>query len=97
MQHFQAIRWSAEVKQKLSPTPGQLKEEEEEVEVCIVHSSLPNVALIPATPAQPSVRPVSRHQPRTAARRPALGSRVPACAAAGASWPAARSDNTAAP
>ena len=53
MQHFQAIRWSAEVKQKLSPSPGQLKEEE--VEVCIVHSSLPNVALIPATPAQPSV------------------------------------------
>ena len=52
MQHFQAIRWSDGVKQKLSPTPGQLKEE---VEVCIVHSSLPNVALIPATPAQPSV------------------------------------------
>ena len=52
MQHFQAIRCPAEVKQKLSPFPGQLKEEE--VEVCIVHSSLPNVALIPATPAQPS-------------------------------------------
>ena len=52
MQHFQAICWSAEVKQKLSPSPGQLKEEVEEV--CIVHSSLPNVALIPATPAQPS-------------------------------------------
>ena len=52
MQHFQAVCWSAEVKKKLSPSPGQLKEEE--VEVCIVHSSLPNVALIPATPAQPS-------------------------------------------
>ena len=52
MQYFQAVCWSAEVKQKLSPSPGQLKEEE--VEVCIVHSSLPNVALIPATPAQPS-------------------------------------------
>lgn len=52
MQHFQAVCWSAEVKQKLSPSPCQL--EEEEVEVCIVHSSLPNVALIPATPAQPS-------------------------------------------
>ena len=52
MQHFQAVCWSAEVK-KLSPFPGQL-EVEEEVEVCIVHSSLPNVALIPATPAQPS-------------------------------------------
>ena len=54
MQHFQAVRCPAEVKQKLSPFPGQLKVEEE-VEVCIVHSSLPNVALIPATPAQPSV------------------------------------------
>ena len=53
MQHFQAIRWSVEVKQKLSPSPDQLEEEVEE-EVCIVHSSLPNVALIPATPAQPS-------------------------------------------
>ena len=52
MQRFQAVCWSAEVKQKLSPSPGQLEEEEEEV--CIVHSSLPNVALIPATPAQPS-------------------------------------------
>ena len=55
MQHFQAVCCPAEVKQKLSPSPGQLEvEEEEEVEVCIVHSSLPNVALIPATPAQPS-------------------------------------------
>ena len=53
MQHFQAIRCPAEVKQKLSPSPGQLEEEVEE-EVCIVHSALPNVALIPATPAQPS-------------------------------------------
>ena len=49
MQHFQAVRWSAEMKQKLSPSPSK-----QEVEVCIVHSSLPNVALIPATPAQPS-------------------------------------------
>ena len=55
MQHFQAVRCPAEVKKKLSPSTGQMEEEEEEVEVCIVHSSLPNVALIPATPAQPSV------------------------------------------
>ena len=82
MQLSQAVRCPAEVKQKLSPSPDQL--EVEEVVVCIVHSPISHSS------RQPGLRCAGQCSAArlVAPRRPALGSRVPACAAAGASWAA---------
>ena len=83
MQLFQPVRWPAKVKQKLSPSPDQL-EVEEVVVVCIVHSPVSHSS------RQPGLRCAGQCSAArlVAPRRPALGSRVPACAAAGASWAA---------
>ena len=84
MQLFQAVRCPAEVKQKLSPSPDQLEVEEVVVVVCIVHSPISHSS------RQPGLRCAGQCSAArlVAPRRPALGSRVPACAAAGASWAA---------
>ena len=84
MQLFQAVLCPAEVKQKLSPSPDQLDVEEVEVVVCIVHSPISHSS------RQPGLRCAGQCSAArlVAPRRPALGSRVPACAAAGAGWAA---------